>query len=246
MKMWKSILFGILTAILIAVMVVSVLAGQKYKERIECTGLKIEIIDNHINNFVLEEEIKELLDKEFGSCKGYLADSINLVKIEKVISTKSAVKDAIAYVSKDGLLNIKVTQQKPIARLQTRGGGYYINENGGLLPLQKNYTSHVLVVDGEIKAKPDPEWVQQVVNLIHLIQEHKKWENAIVQINVKKGGELVLIPREGKEKFLIGQPVRIEEKLRKIETYYSHIKPNIIDKHYEHIDLRYGKQIICK
>ncbi len=227
-------------------MVFAVLAGQKYKQRIECSGIKIEIVDNYLNNFVVKDEIKELIDKEFGSYEGCLIDSINLVRLEKIIKTKSAVKEAAAYVSKDGLLNIKVTQQKPIARLQTKGGGYYINENGGLFPLQRNYTSHVLVIDGDIKKNPEPEWVAKVVGLINLLQEEGKWKDAIVQINVRNGGELILVPREGNEKFILGQPVKLEEKINKIETYYSSIKPNKVDTHYEYIDLRYEKQIICK
>ncbi len=245
-KVWKIILYIVLAILLVVAMVFSVLAGQKYKQAIECTGIKIEIVDNHINNFVVKEEIKELIDREYGSYVDCLVDSINLVRLEKIISTKTAVKDADAYVSKDGVLNIKVTQQKPIARLQTVSGGYYINENGGLFPLQRNYTSHVLVIDGDIKKNPDPEWVKKVVSLINLLKEKEKWKEAIVQINVRKGGELILVPREGKEKFILGQPVKLEDKINKMETYYSHIKPNKVDKDYEYIDLRYEKQIICK
>ncbi len=246
MKIWKSILFGILASILLVVIVLSIIAGKRYRENIKCSGIQIEILDGYLNGFIVKEEIKELLDKEYGRYVGDFIDSLNLVKIEKIVGTKSAVKDVKAYVSKDGLLNIKVTQQKPIARLQTRSGGYYVNENGGLFPLQRNYTSHVLVIDGDISKNPNAEWMTKLVSLVKVLKDENKWKNNIVQINVRNRGELVLIPREGREKFLIGQPIDIDEKLKRIETYYSHIQPNTEDKNYEYIDVRYDKQIICK
>jgi cell division protein FtsQ len=59
-------------------------------------------------------------------------------------------------------------------------------------------------------------------------------------------GNLTLIPREGQEKFLFGQPEEIEKKLRRLEMYYGYIVPEKGEKTYRSVDLRYNDQIICK
>ena len=72
------------------------------------------------------------------------------------------------------------------------------------------------------------------------------WLKNIVQIHVDEKGDLILIPDEGREKFIFGQPDSIEEKFRKMELYYTSIVPDKGKDFYSTVNLKYDGRIICR
>lgn len=233
-------------------------AGVKSREPIQCKGLNVVILDSLENDFVSRTDVKKFLEKEYGQYIGIPIDSINLSRIEDIIDGRSAVMKSEAYVTKDGMLNIKVTQRKPIVRFQKEGGGFYADAEGFVFPLQSSYASYVQIVDGNIpinmksghKGKienpKEKEWFDKVMNVVNFIEGSKIWKDRIVQIHVDNGGELILIPREGKERFNIGQPVNIKDKFDRMATYYTAIAANREGKTYRTVTLKYDGQIVCR
>ena len=182
-------------------------------------------------------------------------DSIDLCRIETIIDGRSAVMKSQAFVTKDGTLHIKVTQRKPIVRFQKTDGGFYADAEGYVFPLQSSYASYVQIIDGDIPINmksghkgeiENPEekiWFDKVMKLVNFIED-SPWKERIVQIHVGNGGELTLIPREGEEKFIIGQPMNIEDKFARIEKYYTAIAP--LERNYKTINLIFDGQIVCR
>ena len=84
------------------------------------------------------------------------------------------------------------------------------------------------------------------MEVVTFIGNDRTWNGKIVQISVEKGGDLILVPREGKEKFLFGQPEDIADKFDKMEKYYTHIIPAKGEGHYRTVDLKYKGQIVCR
>ena len=72
------------------------------------------------------------------------------------------------------------------------------------------------------------------------------WQENISQIHVNKDGNLVLIPREGKERFLFGMPSRVEEKFTLIAAYYESVAPSKEPGWYSLVDVRHRKQLVCR
>jgi cell division protein FtsQ len=156
------------------------------------------------------------------------------------------------------MLNITVTQRKPVVRFQKKDGGFYADAEGYIFPLQNSYASHVQIVDGNIPLAAnsgykgdieDPEeraWFRSVMNVINYMEGSKVWKGKIVQISVDENGELILVPREGKEKFIFGQPHSLEKKFSKMERYYTTIIPEKGAERYRSVDVRFEGQIVCK
>ena len=86
--------------------------------------------------------------------------------------------------------------------------------------------------------------VRSVLDLVRYLGEQKEWNDLVGQITVLKGGNLVLIPREGSERFLFGTPTDIDAKFARIRRYYEGIAP--LEKEYKTVDVRYNNQIICR
>lgn len=257
-KILKYILTGVCGFLMAAVTVISYLAGQKEREGLVCKGIEIVILDSTSNSFVSEKDILKYLDKEFGAYKGKPIDSLDLTRIEKIIDGRSAVRKSHAFVTRDSMLRIHVTQRKPVVRFQRQDGGFYADEEGYIFPLQSSYASHVYVIDGAIPlaansgykgtigSEEEREWFGKMMDIVNFIERSRDWQDKIVQISVAENGELTLVPREGRELFLFGQPTGIEDKFRKMKMYYTHIVPEKGPGKYRKVDVRFEGQIVCR
>ena len=244
--------------ILAACLTLAYMFGVSCRSPLECTGLNIVIADSTVNGFVSAADVKKYLDKEYGTYKGMPLDSIDLEKVEKIIDGRSAVHKSQAFTTRDGKLNITVTQRTPVVRFQKSDGGFYADAEGFLFPLQNSYSSRVQVIDGEIPLKANSgykgeladenerEWLRRVLNVVNYMENSKVWKDKIVQISVSDGGELTLVPRKGQERFLFGQPDNIDDKFSRMEKYYTHIQPEKGADRYTSVSVEYDGQIVCR
>ena len=257
-KTVRHIINGVSGALLAACLVVAYMSGVSCRAPLKCTGLNVVIADSSMNRFVSKADVKKFLDKEYGEYVGMLLDSIDLAKVEKIIDGRSAVNKSEAYTTRDGMLNVKVTQRTPVVRFQKSDGGFYADAEGFLFPLQSSYASRVQVIDGdiplkansgykgEITAEKERAWLGKVIDLVNYMENSRTWKDKIVQITVCDGGELIMVPREGTERFHFGQPDEIQEKFRKMEKYYTAVVPAKGEKEYSVVNLEYDGQIVCR
>lgn len=257
-KTVRHIINGVSGALLAACLVVAYMSGVSCRAPLKCTGLNVVIADSSMNRFVSKADVKKFLDKEYGEYVGMPLDSIDLAKVEKIIDGRSAVNKSEAYTTRDGMLNVKVTQRTPVVRFQKSDGGFYADAEGFLFPLQSSYASRVQVIDGEIPLKANSgykgeitdekerAWLEKVIDLVNYMENSRTWKDKIVQITVCDGGELIMVPREGKERFHFGQPDEIQEKFRKMEKYYTAVVPAKGEKEYSVVNLEYDGQIVCR
>lgn len=257
-KILRNIINIASAVLLTAGLAAAYFGGTSCRSPLICKGLNVEIKDSSINSFVSPADIRKYLDKEYGEYIGMKLDSIDLVKVEKIIDGRSAVHKSQAYVTRNGMLNVSVTQRTPVVRFQKKDGGFYADAEGFLFPLQSSYSSRVQVIDGDIPLKAnsgykgkvenekEKEWLENVLRVVNFMETSKTWKDKIVQITVSDGGELTLVPREGKERFHFGQPDRIKEKFGKMEMYYSCILPEKGSDAYTSVNVEYDGQIVCK
>lgn len=257
-KVTKYIIRAVAASVLALCLCASYIAGRESRKPLVCKGVRVEVLDSAQNCFVTANDVRTFISKSYGQVKGVLLDSLNLTRIEQIVDSRSAVLKSQAFVTKDGILNVTLTQRKPVVRFQKSDGGFYADAQGCIFPLQRSYSSHVQVIDGNIPLKAnsghkgmieDPkekEWFDKVMTVVNYLEKDRKWKNKIVQIHVEGNGELVLIPREGRERFQFGQPDRIQEKIEKMEKYYTWIAPSKDPGYYKYVDLKYAGQIVCR
>ncbi len=257
-KAVKYILYSVLATVILGCIVAAYIAGQQARRPIVCKGIRIEVLDSTVNSFVTVSDVRHYLDRSCGKLIGQPIDSIDLTKVEMVVDSRSAVLKSQAYVTRDSMLNITVTQRKPVVRFQKKDGGFYADAEGYIFPLQSSYASHVQIIDGAIplaansgykggiENHDERVWFKKIMNVVNYMEGSKVWKGKIVQIHVLENGELILVPREGNEKFLFGQPGSVEEKFSKMERYYTTIIPEKGSNKYKTVDVRFDNQIVCK
>lgn len=254
----RYIIAGCVLALMLAVLAVALGASAEKRSAAVCERLGVVIRDSLENSFVSAEDIREYLGKESGGYIGKRLDSLDLQKIEKIVDGRSAVLKSEAYVTKDGTLNISVTQRRPAVRFQKKDGGFYADKEGFLFPLQSSYTAYVPIIDGHIPLKADSgykgaasdekeqEWIDKILGLVRYMEDSGVWAEDIVQITVRQNGDLVMIPRKGKEKFIFGPPDGITGKFGRMEKYYTAIVPDKGEGYYSTVNVKYDGQIICR
>ena len=247
MKKWLLHIAAVsIVVIFTGLLVVYHNAGARHREALTCTGVSICVTDSTLNSFISSADVKKYLDAEYGTYIGSRIDSVDLHAIEMILAGKTAVLNSEAFITKDGVLNIEIEQRKPAVRFIGKTGGFYADVNGETFPLQKTYASYVPVIDGCIPSEKDSLRIRKLVRFVNSLEESPRWRNKFVQMSSDSTGNLTLIPREGQEKFLFGQPEQIEEKLKRLDMYYGYIIPEKGEKAYRCVDLRYSDQIICK
>lgn len=228
------------------------------RNKVVCSDVSVIVRDSAHSRFVTEDDVLEYLEKGYGKTGGIPVNNLDLKEIESILDSQSAVLKSEAYCTGDGVLHIDITQRKPLMRFQKGSEGFYADAHGYIFPMKTGKSSYVTVIDGEIplklgdagrgKATSGKErlWLEHMTGLVEYMAESKVWENNIVQIHVEKNGDLVMIPREGKERFIFGKPTDVERKFALMDCYYTGIIPARGKDYYRTVDLRYEGQIICR
>jgi len=245
-------------AVVMLIAILSIISGQKRHEK-TCSGVEIVVLDSLKLQFVTKEDVKNILDKDYGTFVGQRLDSVNLRKIESMLDGRSAISKSEAYTTaEDGILHIEVTQREPILMFKTTDGGFYADENGWIFPLQGNYTTNGTIIEGNIpihveadykgqpKTEKEREWLSGIIDMMKYLKKNKQWEYAISRISVNEDGDLVMHPRKGKEAFVFGHPDNFADKFRRMEEYYTTIAPTKDEGYYSTVNVKYDGQIICR
>lgn len=246
---------GLIVLILLALGFVLALTRHDSKDD-TCGGIDVEIVEDW--HFVEPEDVKCWVETEYGHYLGQKMDSLDLAGIENMLDTKSAVLKSQVWVTEDGILHVSITQREPVVRFQTPEGGFYMDDRSCIFPLQHGYTARVPVIDGYLPLKvregykgevsdPDQkEWADRVLQLVNHMKASGVWDKNISQINVRENGDILMVPRSGREIFIFGKLEDIQDKFSRMEKYYTHIAPSKEKGYYGSVNLKYKGQIICR
>ena len=252
----RNIILIAVCAVLVAGLCVLLSVSKAHRSLVTCEGLKVEFADVH--RFVTEDDIKGWLEQYYGNYIGQRIDSVGLDRIEGILDEQSAILGSEAWTTGDGLLHVRISQRVPVLRLQKGETGCYVDDRGCLFPLQKNYTAPVPVVQGAVPVQitegykgrpqtgPEQRWVGDALVMMDWIRRSKTWKEAFVEFSVSPGGDLVLTPREGRERFIFGSPDHVAQKFDRIGKYYEYIKPAREEGWYRTVNVKFDRQIICR
>ncbi len=255
--MKKSVKYLLLALCLALFVCITAMVLGKARERRHLTTCnKLEISFSDTLNFVSEEDVREYLRRSFPVFTGQRIDSLRLHEIEKSLNSRSAILSTQAWTS-DSTLHISIVQREPVARMETPDHAFYIDDRGFIFPIQGNTGKRFPIIKGNLplhepagyKGLPSTEegrlWVGQIMDLLNYMGKNK-WAAKIQHMEVSAGGDLILVPAEGKERIIFGKPEEFAEKFGKIGEYYRSIKPSVEENQYSSVNVKYKGQIVCR
>lgn len=113
-------------------------ADKLYREGMPsqlCKEVTVTLLDSASNRFVTKDEVIGIIDGFNGKSIGMPVAEINTHLIEKLLNQKNAIKESQVSITRNGTLKINITQRKPVLRIQSSNGGFYVDETQYIFPL---------------------------------------------------------------------------------------------------------------
>lgn len=231
-------------------------------QSIVCTNSNINIDKSNGDGFVTEELVLEKMSNMGYSFTNQLMGDIEVDRIERSLLNMPGVKNAEVYKFNSGIVQIDITQRKPIARVIMKGGliSFYLDETGDKMALSDDYVAKVPIFNGEIKEGRNSYSINElydndslkaisvlddIFEVAQLFEKNKFMRAQIVQIYFNQDKEMEMIPRVGNHRILFGDSKDAAIKFKKMTRFYTEVlNPKELNL-YDTLNIKYINQIIC-
>lgn len=249
---WKLVWFAFLgLAALVGLVLLMSLITKKDQVQ-TTTAMKVIIMGKE--SFIDQNDISNLINKEFGTVVGKPLNLVPLQEIEKSLEKLPYVSDVEVFSDMDGVIQVSIQQREVILRvINAFGKEYYVDSKGVKIPVTLRYVPHVLVANGNIAegyTKPLEEiktpLLKDLVNIVEQVKDDALWSNQIVQLYVNSEKDIEIVPRVGDQQLIIGNADSLTYKLERLQVFYKEILPRVGNDAYAKVNVKYGGQIICE
>lgn len=216
----------------------------------KCSGVQIEIAGATQNMFLDEKEILEILNLA-GKLEGTAVGKINLRAFESVLEKNSWIQNAEMYFDNNRVLQVKVLERQPIARVFVNGGNsFYVDSTALRLPLSDKLSARVPVFTNfpsskAALAKPDSSLLEGIVKLATYIRADSFWMAQVAQININGQSNFEMVPLIGDQLILLGDAEQLDKKFNRLKAFYDQALLVQGINTYEKLDLRFEKQVVA-
>jgi len=193
------------------------------------------------NLYITSETVNKMLIQSSGNIKNQSKENLFLRVLEQRVEENEMIENAEVYLTIDGVLKTRVLQRKPIARIAVNAKSYYIDRQGKKMPLSKNYSARVPIVEGVTSAE-DLELVYQFVKKV---LENEFMKKQIIGISINSKQEFTLKTRMGSQLIEFGKLEKVKIKIKKLKAFYQKVIKDKTLKKYRKINLEYNKQVVC-
>jgi len=239
---------------------------QKQENESLCRKVNITVLRNpmHENFFVEEDDIRELIAKQFGQVENTPLKNIDVNHLERLMYSNPWVSRADVYLSIDGVVDIEVEQREPVLRvINSNGESYYVDAQGVLMPWSPNFTPRTIIASGNIKESYDGHSHTAVAETINndtlktrillndlytmasFILADEFWSAHVEQIYVNKNADIELVPKVGNHKIIFGSKDEMNEKFWKLKTFYKEGLNYTGWANYDTLNLKFNNQVVC-
>jgi cell division protein FtsQ len=226
-----------------------------------CWKIDIDISNSEKVLFVNESLLRQQITESLGALEETPMSTISIDRIREIVLANSGVSSAVVHKTLDGRIHINAEQRVPNCRvLNADGSGFYLDQEGWIVPLSSRYTAHVPVFTGEIQESAQISCIEELVALdktakshldeIHKVanylEAHPFWLAQIDHVWIEKDGDFIMIPRVGNHEIIVGNVDELDVKMKKLEAFYGKtVKKANLNK-YETINLKFRNQVVCK
>jgi cell division protein FtsQ len=250
---WRFIGIVFLWGLGIAVVISSLAFTEVQQRQVNCRSISISVDHDDENYFINESQLRSILFSAGDSLIGTRINKLPLSLLELLVRNNKYVSDADVSVDIAGNLSLSVQQRRPLLRVvNSNNQSYYLDSRGFKMPLSDLYSARVLVANGAIAEgydlqndKAETQLLRDLFFTAQVISKNEFWDAQTEQMYVEANNDIVLIPRMGDFKILLGDTSRLEQKLNNLEVFYKKALPKVGWDVYSKISVKYRGQVIC-
>ena len=208
----------------------------------KCNKVQIQVDTEGDLFFINTEMVEKMIFSKEDSLLGKSFQDINIYLLEEFVNEHPNIKKAELYLTLDGTLSIDVKQREPLVRVFEGNESYYLDEEMDQFALSDHFSARVLqvywdeITESRIKIL-DP--------LIDLIDSDKFLKAQITAIEFDENNELVVYPRVGGHKIILGEAKDFRNKFEKLKVFYRQGLEQVGWNRYSMINLKYHNQVVC-
>jgi cell division protein FtsQ len=203
---------------------------------------------------ISEKEVKQILQLAAGKTitKSNIK-TLNLRKLEAKLNKDKRIERADLYFDSKNRLQVRIIQKKPIMRVvEEAGAEYYLDENGKQVPVTRGSAVRVPLVTGirdtfytGFLSSTRPSKLKMVFDVMKYVSRDAFLSALIEQAHISQDstGDIVLIPKIGKEKLIFGDANDIEAKFDNLKIFYRDGMPKLGWSRYKTLNLKYSRQV---
>ncbi|HEY6143883.1 MAG TPA: cell division protein FtsQ [Flavobacterium sp.] len=191
--------------------------------------------------FISQETVNKLLIEKNGGTQTIGKDKLDLNKLEHALNANEMIEKSDVFVSIDGVLKTVVKQKTPVARFFDENGSFYIDYEGGRMPLSTNFTARVPLVSGEINKKNK----EHLAELFRIIYDDEFLKKNIIGVQIMPNGSLKMLNRNFSYQIDFGGTVRMKAKFNNYKAFFQKAVLDSSLYKYKTIDLRFSQQVVC-
>src|SRR5690606_8077789 len=123
-----------------------------------------------------------------------MVSSLDLVSMEKELQKEKWIKNAEIFIDNNNVLQVKVTEREPVARIfTTSGASFYLDSSLMRLPLGKKFSARLPVftsfpTDVIVLKKADSILLRNIKVMSEFIEKDEFWMAQIDQIDITENG----------------------------------------------------------
>ena len=190
--------------------------------------------------FITDTNVSKLLIQNLEPVSKQPKDIIDLNKLESALKSNPMIKKAEVFMSVNGTLSAEIEQKRPIARVNTNAS-YYIDDEGGFMPLSHNYAARVPLVTGNIEKNK----LQTVFKFAKAVDEDDFLKKYVIEIRQNNDNTIDFKIRKSDFTVHLGTLKQLEKKINNFKAFYQKaFKDQILDS-YALVNLKFDKQVIC-
>jgi cell division protein FtsQ len=251
MKQWQKIVIRVLWSLSAAALIVLFVVSWKAKSQKKLRDIQVELVGESAQALFMDEiSIRAILNEQ-GVHVGLPLEQLNLTELERFIEKKEWVKNAEFFVDNKLVLEAKIEQRIPIARVFTsNGASFYIDNEGSRLPLKQLTVLNLPVFTGfptdqPKLSKPDSALLKDVLTFAKTIQKDSFFMAQVAQVNIEPNGHFQMVPTLGDHLVLLGTIDKLEDKLNRLFTFYKKVWVGSGINSYQVIDCRFDHQVVA-
>lgn len=195
--------------------------------------------------FLTGDRITDELARRGIQLRGKRLDSIDLRKIEHTLLSMPIYKRAEAFIApSSSSVQIRLTEKHPLYIVQEASGkSYYVTQGKGTITVNPTFAAYLPIVSGAVDLKMA---TGPVYDLMAALREDPYFTDYFGQVYVDETDGIVLIPRIGTTRVIMGRESNWSEKLRKWRIFAESVLPKRGMNAFSYVNLDYGKQIIAR
>ncbi len=202
-------------------------------------GINIEFVGDQ-NLYITQGVVNKLLIQNYGPLNNVPKEKLVLNTMEEVIEANEMVKSAQVYLTVNGELMSKITQRKPIGRIEG-SSKFYLDDEGKSMPFSRSHSARVPIITGNITGKS----LEDVYEILKFINKDDFLRKNVIGIHIAEEENYQLKFRMEHFVVNLGGIDNLESKFRKFKAFYSKADKDKTLNDYAMVNLEFNNQVVC-